>query len=396
MPEDEKRNENGLVDRLLSSGLAFGTLIMLFVAIITSVGVVAAAATDESGELLVSIKGMYPSLSPDWKKVAFKSTEEQYHSLWIVDSDGSNSKKLTERERVAGVGGWSPKGDKILYWVYNPEDETDLWIINSDGSNKIQLTELGKSGGRSIWSPDGNKIAYTGEGGIYIVNTDGSDNKFISWGKLLSWTPDSKKIIFDGGVVIDVESGVQEVHIPRNIPSNITFREEAVSPDTSKIIYRSEYGGIWVANIDESDLKQLTFYGCALPQWSPDSERIAFISREKGIREGLWIMNSDGSNQRKIVELSDEDIRCLMSFDGLTRELKRLTWNNDGSKIAYAIYDRKNKTTDIYTISVGKPSIIKPPAGEAPMEKQPGIPGFEAVFTIAGLLAVGYILRRKK
>ncbi len=386
MPKNGKRNKNGLVDRLLSSGLVFGTLVMLFVVIITSVGVVAAVAADEGGELLVSIKGMYPSLSPDWKKVAFKSTEEQYHSLCIVDSDGSNSKKLTERDRVAGVGGWSPKGDKILYWVYNPEDEVDLWIINSDGSSKIKLAEVGKFGGGPIWSPDGNKIAYTGyRGGIYIVNTDGSENKLISVGKSLSWTPDSKKIILSG-FIIDVESGVVQKTLML-IPSNITIRDEVVSPDASKIIYSNAYGGIWVANIDESDLRQLTFYGRFF-QWSPDSERIAFIG------DGIWVMNSDGSNQRKVVDSSYyEDIKWLMLFDGLV--LKRLTWINDGSKIAYAIYDYKNKTTDIYTINVGKASIIKPPVGETPVEKQPGIPGFEAVFTIVGLLAVAYLLRRR-
>jgi PGF-CTERM protein len=54
---------------------------------------------------------------------------------------------------------------------------------------------------------------------------------------------------------------------------------------------------------------------------------------------------------------------------------------------------RENKTTDIYTVNVGgieKPEI---PIGEEGEKK--GIPGFEAVFAIAGLLVMAYLLRRK-
>jgi len=64
---------------------------------------------------------------------------------------------------------------------------------------------------------------------------------------------------------------------------------------------------------------------------------------------------------------------------------------------------RRNYSTDIYTINVGKPPSIKPPTGETPMEKEPGFEtitptpiGFEAIFTITGLLAVAYLLRRRK
>ncbi|MCW3129903.1 MAG: PGF-CTERM sorting domain-containing protein [Methanophagales archaeon] len=51
--------------------------------------------------------------------------------------------------------------------------------------------------------------------------------------------------------------------------------------------------------------------------------------------------------------------------------------------------------TDIYALNVGKPSPVKPPVGETPIEKQPWIPSFEAAFAIAGLLTVAYLLRRR-
>jgi hypothetical protein len=92
-----------------------------------------------------------------------------------------------------------------------------------------------------------------------------------------------------------------------------------------------------------------------------------------------------------VKELSYEDITRRIQPIGVT---KNLLWSKDGSKIAYAMCE--NKTTNIYTISVGKPSLAKTPVSELPTEKQPRIPGFEAIFTIAGLLAVVSLLGKRK
>jgi hypothetical protein len=92
-----------------------------------------------------------------------------------------------------------------------------------------------------------------------------------------------------------------------------------------------------------------------------------------------------------VKELSYEDITRRIQPIGVT---KNLLWSKDGSKIVYVMCE--NKTTNIYTINVGKPSLAKTPISELPTEKQPGIPGFEAIFTIAGLLAVVYLWGKRK
>jgi len=384
MPKNGKRNKDGLVDRLLSSGLVFGALVMLFMATMASVGMVGAA--DGSGEFLISIKDCgYPSdavfLSPDWKKIAFSCVERTDNALYVMNSDGSNLRKLNDEPSV--IHSWSPDGKKIAFFSYVGRKVTEnlcLFTISSDGSNKMQLTEPGEYGFHCVWSPHGSKIAFTCSGGIFVANFDGSDRKLITSGRLLSFAPDGRKIIFcrDDSIVweIDIDSGVLKKLI--NIaPASCIYAETVVSPDVGKIIF--QHDGIWVANFDGSGSKQLTQSEYdRYPCWSPDSRRIAFISMEEGIRRGTWVMNSDGSDQNKIAE---------SSF---------LAWSKDGSKIAYITFDRENMSVDIYTLSIGKPSPVKPPAGETPTEKQPGIPGFEAVFAIAGILMVAYLLRGRK
>ena len=392
----KNRNKNGFVNRMISKRLVFGALAMLFVATMVSVGIVVA----DEGELLVSIKGYSPSLSPDFKKVAYLDLLDDDDSiiehLWVINSDGSGLKKLDEWEdtniTIVVLEEWNPDGDKILYTVPNRKgDKKDLWIINSDGTGKKRIAEYVPQGSPvSLWSPDGSKIAFESEysrEGICVVNSDGSNKTLITRdGSLRYWTPDGKKIIFlksDDHVLkfweIDLDSGIlKEIY---------AGEFGIISPDRSKIASQNFHGGsgVWISNIDGSNLKELTYYTpSGYPCWSPDSKRIAFI--DEGIRHGIWVINSDGSNEKKVKELSYEDI--VHGIRG------NLLWSKDGSKIAYAMYE--NETTNIYTINVGKPSLAKTPVSELPTEKQPEIPGFEAVFAIAGLLAVAYLLRRRK
>jgi len=368
---------------------------VLLVATMSPIGVAAAAGADED-KLLVSIKGIViPSLSPDWEKVAYISWKQNGGDvkveLWLMDIDGSNLKKLDEwigYESRCAIQGWHPDGKKILYWIHNrdvtsnkEDPRMELWVVNSDGTGKKRIAE---DAGGAIWSPDGSKIAFqTIREGICVVNSDDSNKKLITSGMLLSWSPDSKRIIFgnyEGIREIDVESGVENV-----LNATISTEYISISPDASKIVYyHHTYRpyGIYVSNIDGSDLKQLTYNEYDFPCcWSPDSKRIVFISGEKGtIREGIWVMNFDGSDQKKIAK---------RGYKELVSGGFSVFGSKDGSKIAYAIWE--NETTNIYTINVDKPSLVKPPT-----EKQPGITGFEVIFAIAGILVMAYLLRRKE
>ena len=306
---------------MISKGLVFGAFAMLFVATMVSVGIVVA----DEGELLVSIKGFSPSLSPDFKKVAYldllddDTDDSIIEHLWVINSDGSGLKKLDEwdpKHTSYTIEEWDPDGDKILYTVHNWKgDKKDLWIINSDGTGKKKIAEYVQQGSPvSLWSPDGSKIAFESEysrEGICVVNSDGSNKTLITRdGSLRYWTPDGKKIIFlkyPKFWEIDLDSGIL-----KNIYSG---EFGIISPDRSKIASQNFHGGsgVWISNIDGSNLKELTYYTpSGYPLWSPDSKRIAFI--DEGIRHGIWVINSDGSSQKKVKELSYEDIQRIQGY----------------------------------------------------------------------------------
>jgi Tol biopolymer transport system component len=108
------------------------------------------------------------------------------------------------------------------------------------------------------------------------------------------------------------------------------------SPDGEKIAYAASYEagtrGIYVMNRSGNDKKALTNsnnlpeYG---PTWSPDGKKIAFVRQERvSTPEGqsdwqvdVWVMNADGSEQKK---LTDD-----FNHEGTP------TWSPDGTEIAF-------------------------------------------------------------
>jgi TolB protein len=75
------------------------------------------------------------------------------------------------------------------------------------------------------------------------------------------------------------------------------------SPDSTKMAFTVYLGTgssndvprIYITTADGLNQKQLTHSGSMYPAWSPDGKKIAFMSTEKG-NGGIWVMNLDDSN----------------------------------------------------------------------------------------------------
>jgi dipeptidyl aminopeptidase/acylaminoacyl peptidase len=101
----------------------------------------------------------------------------------------------------------SPDGSQIVYtrgWVdrVNDRRSSALWIMNADGSKNRFLT----NGSGAIWSPDGTRIAFTREGEpsgsqIWVrwMDAEGATTQITHIEESpsnLVWTPDGKSIAF--------------------------------------------------------------------------------------------------------------------------------------------------------------------------------------------------------
>jgi Tol biopolymer transport system component len=266
-------------------------------------------------------RGMSPAFSPDGKKIAFVLLASwtpgglTSGGLALISARGGKPILIyPENNTRICCPAWSPDGKKIAFTIQPLTiqpikgeytglklGDKDIYVINADGSNLTRLTEEG--GEEPCWSPDGKRIAFIRRGTIYTMNADGSNvTKFLEFpiysevtlpnGKRInirvmraekpSWSPDGKKIAFDGWVsfeggnphyqivVIDTDGNNLRVLTFANADS----RWPSWSPDGKKIAFSSNAGNscdIYVVDADGSNLTRLTDYpGSELfPTWSP-------------------------------------------------------------------------------------------------------------------------------
>ncbi len=135
--------------------------------------------------------------SPDGRKIAY----EVGGSLYIMDRDGSNKKKVTgDLELNEDKFSFSPDGIKILFLGnYN------IWTVNSDGSNLRQLTE-GSNSNYPSWSGDGKRIILTkldeeeNANDLWMMDLEGENQVALTRGKIvledLEFSPHGRYLAF--------------------------------------------------------------------------------------------------------------------------------------------------------------------------------------------------------
>ncbi|MCB9025385.1 MAG: M28 family peptidase [Bdellovibrionaceae bacterium] len=147
------------------------------------------------------------------KKRRYSWDYDEQYDIYSASADGKNIKNLTHVRGYDAEGAYSPNGDWIVFssnrHAYSDklseedkkklqEDPSlflDIYLMKSDGSQVRRLTEtLGYDGG-PFFSPDGKKIVWrnfetNGQvAEIYTMNLDGTDKKQITRLKSMSWAP---------------------------------------------------------------------------------------------------------------------------------------------------------------------------------------------------------------
>jgi hypothetical protein len=113
------------------------------------------------------------------------------------------------------------------------------------------------------------------------------------------------------------------------IPTETSVPTTAVTPlggARGEIAFVSERSGlpqIWIMDTAGSSLRQITNLpdGACQPDWSPDGERLVFISPCKGKRDtypgsSMFIMNADGKGLQPLISLPGGDFDPAWSPDG--------------------------------------------------------------------------------
>jgi Tol biopolymer transport system component len=230
-------------------------------------------------------------------QIAFASNRDGNFEIYTMSEDGSDQTRLTEEDANDFDPSWSPDGDKIAFVSFRDgSNNMEIYVMDADGSDQTRLTDNDDALDREpSWSPDSDKIA------------------FVSDRDLIGIPPDE---IGDANAIysMDADDGDDVTMLTDNdvpLGSRPTW-----SPDGEKIAFVSFRDGdneIYSMNADDgSDVTMLTEHEAnhLYPTWSPDGEKIAFSSnREGGENYEIYDMNADdGSDVTRLTE-DDEDDR---------------------------------------------------------------------------------------
>ncbi|MDQ3928087.1 MAG: hypothetical protein M3328_02950 [Chloroflexota bacterium] len=252
-------------------------------------------------------------------RLAFASKRDGNWEIYLMDADGSNTRRLTTNAAHDRYPTWSPDGGQIAF--YSERDGgAKIYVMNADGSNQHPITTGSSEDVEPAWSPDGKYIAFSsrhgGEGSIYVMEADGSNVRQVTSGAsggdaIPTWSPDGKQIAFMSSVVVGHTAGNtllnEDIHVINadgTNPRKLTDRPgvdglPAWSRD-NHIAFVSDRDGateIYVMDSDGTNIRRVApGQDGAHPAWSSDSKYIAFVTEPTRNNPDIMVMTADGSN----------------------------------------------------------------------------------------------------
>lgn len=329
-----------------------------------------------------------PQISPDGNTIVYVRhqfdimTDRRYTNLWSISFSGDNHQPLTSGKSSYGTPVWSPDGSKLAY-TSSEEGSSQIFVRWMERGATSSITNLTHSPGNLQWSPDGSKLLFT----MRIPAEKPNIANLPSPPKGAEWTEGATVINYvqykADGVFNILEEGFTHIYIvsadggaPRKLTDgNYNHTSPSWAPDGETILFTADRSGnadldpnnaqIYEMNVNSGELTAITDKRGPHnnPVVSPDGQYIAYTGYEDEFvgyqLTGLYIMNRDGSNIRKISEDLDVDV-------------SNLTWADDSHSLFFRFDEegnsklgniRLNGDTTTVASNLGTSSIGRPYGG---------------------------------
>lgn len=217
-----------------------------------------------------------------------------------------------------------PAPDMSQGYVW-PIEPHDIWTSRVDGSDLRRLTDHPGYDAEATVSPDGRRIVFTstrdGDLDIYTMAIDGSDVRRLT-----------SSLGYDGGAFFSHDGSmiVYRAFHPQTARDSADYRSLL-----ARGLVRPSRMEIWVMNADGSNQRRVTNLGGAnfAPYFTPDDRAIIFSSNHtnpRGRNFDLFLVNLDGTGLERVTTHADFDGFPMFSPDG-----RKLVWaSNRNGRVA--------------------------------------------------------------
>ena len=224
-----------------------------------------------------SMQLWFPDPSPDGQWLVCYSVGQQ-RNIFLIRTDGTGLRNLTDDSQRYGWPRWSPDGKRIAFSSRRSGDY-EVWIINRDGSGLQQLTQS-QGGHYSPWSPDGTRIAYS----IH--------------------TPRNDCVIFEPGKPWSEQTPEYLSPLP---DPNLSFEAWSWSPDGKRLagikhLPNGSHSGIGIYDLKSRQYDWLTDFG-DWPVWLNDNRHLLFVSQGQ-----MLLLDTQTRKYQPLLTVTDQDV----------------------------------------------------------------------------------------